>query len=167
MKGRKPADPQAKILRGTFRADRDQARVRAREGSAVPLAAPPDLSDRAATLFEELAATMAEEGTLSPTYRRVLAHLARLEERAEVMRRSIGLRFVCRTEAPGKDEDGRPKSKRGFLRNPALSQLAELEAQIARLYQVIGLTPDSVLRAPKVGADDEGGNEFAEFAGGE
>jgi hypothetical protein len=165
MKGRKRADPQAKVLRGTFRADRDRPRARAREGSELPMAAPPDLSDRAAALFEELAGLMSEAGTLSPTYRRVLAHLARLEERAEVMRRSIGSRFVLRTAPPPKDDEGRPRGKRGFLRNPALGQLAELEAQIARLYQMLGLTPDSVLRAPKVGTDDEEDNEFAEFAG--
>jgi phage terminase small subunit len=157
MKGRKPTDSGAKVLRGTFRPDRDRPRVRAREQSAG-IAPPADFAPDELREWDRITELMTTAGTLDPVYALTIEHLARLSARAAAMRRSIGRRYVLRTAKP---EGG----KRGFLRNPALSQLLELEAAIARLYQVLGLTPDSVLRAPKVGTDDTEDNEFSEFAG--
>jgi phage terminase small subunit len=159
MKGRKPTDSGAKVLRGTFRADRDRPRARAREESAG-LAPPEDFAPDELREWDKIVELMTKAGTLGPVYALTIEHLARLSARAAAMRRSIGRRYVLRTAKPA--ESG---GKRGFLRNPALGQLLELEAAIVRLYQVLGLTPDSVLRAPKVGTDDKEDNEFAEFAG--
>ena len=160
MRGRKPVPPDTKVLRGTFRQDRDAPRVRARDGE---LSAPEYFRPRAVELFDQVVRMMKAAQTFSPAYEIAIGELALLRERAEVMRRSIGQGFV-RREAKAEGQKG----KRGTLTNRALSQLIATEREIAKLVEMLGLTPSSLLRAPKTtdGKNGEGeGNRFAEYAG--
>jgi len=151
-----------KKLRGTYRPSRDRSnRVSVAPAHEEEYAPSAPLREEERAIFDSIVADMRLANTLSPIYRRAITHLARLEYRAEKMRDGIGQRFLLRERGPTGRMDP--------VKNPAISQLSDLEKQIAKLYHALGLTPEGILRVPKVGGasggNAEGANSFWEGLG--
>ncbi len=155
-RGPHPLPRDVKLERGTFRSSRE------RDGAAPPPAGdvppPAALSGRALAIFGELVEEMRDAGTLSRAYRRTIAHLARIEDRAESIREEMAGQELIR-EVENTNGVLVPKT------NPWLAQLLEHEKEARLLYDVLGLTPRGIVRAPKTRkAETAAANPFAAFA---
>lgn len=168
--GRKVVPIEVKKARGTYRADRDHSKLvgdMMEDADKVELTPAEDLNERQREIFHAICDEMRASKTLSPIYARTINHLARLEERAERIRKSIGGAYVQREYTPSSIKAAKATGKRPkkvFKSNPALSQLSDLESQIFRVYSSLGMTPDSVTRTPKQNSEKKDENPFKKFA---
>lgn len=152
--GRKRKAPHLRVV--DERADRDTG---ARPATAVKASAikPPKswkLSRTAAARFRELVAEMDEALIASPTYRRMLAMIVRVEEDVVRMREQIGEDWIVTVTST----QGEPVDRA----HPLVASLQGAERHLASLYAACGLTPADISKAPRTkgGGQQPEGNAF-------
>src|SRR5690606_14929291 len=107
------------------------------DADKVVLTPAEDLNERQREIFHAICEEMRASKTLSPIYARTINHLARLEARAERIRKSIGGAYVQKENVPSSIKAAKAPGKHPkklCKRTPALSQLSGLESQIFRVY---------------------------------
>src|SRR5690606_33306515 len=168
--GRKVVPIEIKKARGTYRADRDHSKKVGDlmdDADKVVLTPAEDLNERQREIFYAICEEMRASKTLSPIYARTINHLARLEERAERIRKTFGTAYVHEEYTStfiiaAKMTGMRPNKL--FKTNPALSLRSDVESHIFRVYTSLGMTPDSVTRTPRQQSDNKEENPFKKFA---